>query len=229
VTPTEPVPDQVASAAIEEFFDDPYLPIVNKREVYVEGVGLVRIKQESVYSNKDTGVLKRHSIVEEVTGLYLPELFVDLSTGEDQKSPILSGKRAASISIRPQSKHLSQYRKDNSSTLSRESVPVSDIEEGLEGISLESDLSDSVRENTLADDCNCVYCLYRDLEDLFGTERPKVIYLSPKKKPYTGIPCLGPCYTGPLCNGVRDSGGVTSNSHRLSCEVQNTKGESRKR
>jgi hypothetical protein len=56
--PEEPVPDQVALAAIEEFFDDLYLPIVNQREVYMEGVGLVRVKQKSVYSNKDTGVLK---------------------------------------------------------------------------------------------------------------------------------------------------------------------------
>jgi hypothetical protein len=39
--PDKPVPDQVASAAIEAFFDDPNLPIVNEREVYVEGVGLV--------------------------------------------------------------------------------------------------------------------------------------------------------------------------------------------
>jgi hypothetical protein len=93
--PEEPVPDPVASAAIEEFFDDPYLPIVNEREVFVEGVSLVHIKQESVYSNKDTQVLKPLNDVEEVAGSYLQELFVELSTGEDKKSPILSGKRAA--------------------------------------------------------------------------------------------------------------------------------------
>jgi hypothetical protein len=36
-----------------------------------------------------------------------------------------------------------------------------------------------------------VYCLYRDLEELFGSKMPKENYLSPKNKHYTWIPCLG--------------------------------------
>jgi hypothetical protein len=103
-------------------------------------------------------------------GPYLPKLFVESSTGEDQSSPIFSGKRAASISIGPESRRLSQYQEDNSSTSSGESVPASDIEEVLEGISVVSDASESVGKNTSTGDCNCVYCLYRDLEELFGSK-----------------------------------------------------------
>jgi hypothetical protein len=49
------------------------VPVVHDSEVFVEGKGFVRIKQEWNYSKSHTGVLKSDSEVDEVVGLYLPD------------------------------------------------------------------------------------------------------------------------------------------------------------
>jgi hypothetical protein len=102
--PDEPIPDQVASAAIKVLFDDPFEPVVHDCEVLIEVKGLVCIKQGSGYSKSDTGVLKSDSEVDGVAGLYLPDLFAELSTEDRLERSVLSVKSASSVNIERESK-----------------------------------------------------------------------------------------------------------------------------
>jgi hypothetical protein len=78
--------------------------VVNDCEVFVEGIGFVCIKQESDNSRSDTKVLKSDSEVDEVAGLYLLDLFAELSTEDCLERPALSVKCTASLSLERESK-----------------------------------------------------------------------------------------------------------------------------
>jgi hypothetical protein len=95
-------------------------------------------------------------------------------------------KRASRLSIERESK---LYEKKDSGTSVGDSLRSLDI---AEVITLTSDISKSVKGSTCEPDCDCPYCTFRNLQEIFGPPVPPVIYCVPRTGLFWRLLCFGP-------------------------------------